>query len=134
AQARTFSFLHEIETLLSHGLIKGGDLNNAIVYVDKGISPETIEKLKVAFNKDTVSVKPNGILDTLTLPYPNEAARQKLQDVIGDLALIGTRIRGQVIANKPGHFVNTQYAKKMLKIIKEEKRNQVPDYDLNQKP
>lgn len=134
AQARTFSFLHEIETLLAHGLIKGGDLNNAIVYVDKDISPETIEKLKVAFNKDTVSVKPNGILDNLTLHYPNEAARHKLLDVIGDLALIGTRIKGKVIANKPGHFVNTQFAKKMLKIIKDEKRNQVPDYDLTQKP
>src|SRR5690606_36038223 len=88
----------------------------------------------VAFNKDTVSVKPNGILDNLTLHYPNEAARHKLLDVIGDLALIGTRIRGKVIANNPGHFVNTQFAKKMRKIINEEQRNQVPDYNLNQKP
>ncbi len=134
AEARTFSFLHEIETLLAHGLIKGGDLNNAIVYVDKEISPETIEKLKVAFNKETISVKPNGILDNLTLHYPNEAARHKLLDVIGDLALIGTRIRGKVIANKPGHLTNTQFAKKIQRIIKEEKRNQVPDYDLSQKP
>ena len=134
SQARTFSFLHEIETLLSHGLIKGGDLNNAIVYVDKEISPETVEKLKVAFNKDSVSVKPNGILDNLTLHYPNEAARHKLLDVIGDLALIGKRIRGKVIANKPGHFVNTQFAKKMQRIIKEERRNQVPDFDLSEKP
>src|SRR5690606_6474352 len=72
APARTFSFLHELETLLNHGLIKGGDLNNAIVYVDKEISPDTIEKLKVAFNKETISVNPNGILDNLTLHYPNE--------------------------------------------------------------
>lgn len=134
ADSRTFSFLHELEALLNHGLIKGGDLNNAIVYVDKEISPETMENLKKAFNKDHISVKPNGILDNLNLHYPNEAARHKLLDVIGDLALIGTRIKGKVIANKPGHFVNTQFAKKMSKLIKIEERNQVPKYDNNQPP
>ncbi|WP_179351846.1 bifunctional UDP-3-O-[3-hydroxymyristoyl] N-acetylglucosamine deacetylase/3-hydroxyacyl-ACP dehydratase [Winogradskyella vidalii] len=134
ADARTFSFLHEIEMLLEHGLIKGGDLNNAIVYVDKELSPETMKKLRVAFNKDNIAVKPNGILDNLTLHHPNEAARHKLLDVIGDLALIGTRIRGKVIANKPGHFVNTQFAKKMSKIIKNERRNNVPRVDLNSEP
>ncbi len=134
SNARTFSFLHEIEMLLDNGLIKGGDLNNAIVYVDKELSPETMEKLKVAFGKDSVSVKPNGILDNLTLHQPNEAARHKLLDVVGDLALIGTRIRGKVIANKPGHFVNTQFAKKMAKIIKIEKRNKVPKFDLSKPP
>ncbi|MDX1602582.1 MAG: bifunctional UDP-3-O-[3-hydroxymyristoyl] N-acetylglucosamine deacetylase/3-hydroxyacyl-ACP dehydratase [Salinimicrobium sediminis] len=134
ADARTFSFLHELETLLEHGLIKGGDLNNAIVYVDKELSPETMDKLRVAFKKDNIAVKPNGILDNLTLHYPNEAARHKLLDVIGDLALVGTRIRGKVIANKPGHFVNTQFAKKLSKIIKAEKRNNVPKYDLDQEP
>lgn len=134
ANARTFSFLHELETLLEHGLIKGGDLNNAIVYVDKEISSKTMENLKVAFGKDNISVKPNGILDNLTLHYPNEAARHKLLDVIGDLALIGTRIQGKIIANKPGHFVNTQFAKKISKIIKIEQRNQVPTYDLHKEP
>ncbi|MFY8187306.1 MAG: bifunctional UDP-3-O-[3-hydroxymyristoyl] N-acetylglucosamine deacetylase/3-hydroxyacyl-ACP dehydratase [Flavobacterium sp.] len=134
SEARTFSFLHELETLLENGLIKGGDLNNAIVYVDKEISPRTMENLKVAFGKDKISVKQNGILDNLTLHYPNEAARHKLLDVIGDLALIGTRIQGKVIANKPGHFVNTQFAKKMAKIIKIQQRNQVPTFDLHQEP
>jgi UDP-3-O-[3-hydroxymyristoyl] N-acetylglucosamine deacetylase/3-hydroxyacyl-[acyl-carrier-protein] dehydratase len=134
ADARTFSFLHELETLLDEGLIKGGDLNNAIVYVDKEISEKTMNNLKVAFGKEKISVKPNGILDNLTLHYPNEAARHKLLDVIGDLALIGTRIQGKIIANKPGHFVNTQFAKKMAKIIKIEQRNQVPVYDLHQEP
>ena len=134
ADSRTFSFLHELEALLENGLIKGGDLNNAIVYVDKEISESTMENLKVAFGKDKISVKPNGILDNLTLHYPNEAARHKLLDVVGDLALIGTRIKGKVIANKPGHFVNTQFAKKLSKIIKIEQRNQVPVYDLNQEP
>ncbi len=134
SEARTFSFLHELETLLEHGLIKGGDLNNAIVYVDKELKPETMESLKVAFDKDKISVKPNGILDNLTLHYPNEAARHKLLDVIGDLALIGTRLRGRVIASKPGHFVNTEFAKVMQQRIKKEKRNFVPQFNLNQKP
>lgn len=134
ANARTFSFLHELEMLLEHGLIKGGDLNNAIVYVDKEISESTMKKLESAFKKKKLSVKPNGILDNLTLHHPNEAARHKLLDVIGDLALVGTRIKGKVIANKPGHFVNTQFAKKLSKIIKLEKRNYVPQYDLSQPP
>ena len=134
ADSRTFSFLHELETLLDEGLIKGGDLNNAIVYVDKEISEKTMNNLKVAFGKDEISVKPNGILDNLTLHYPNEAARHKLLDVIGDLALIGMRIKGKVIANKPGHFVNTQFAKKLSKIIKTEQRNQVPVFDLHLEP
>nr|WP_314896824.1 bifunctional UDP-3-O-[3-hydroxymyristoyl] N-acetylglucosamine deacetylase/3-hydroxyacyl-ACP dehydratase [uncultured Flavobacterium sp.] len=134
SESRTFSFLHELESLLENGLIKGGDLNNAIVYVDKEISASTMESLKVAFGKDEITVKPNGILDNLTLHYPNEAARHKLLDVVGDLALIGTKIQGKIIANKPGHFVNTQFAKKMAKIIKIEQRNYVPVYDLHQEP
>ncbi len=134
ANSRTFSFLHELESLLDNGLIKGGDLNNAIVYVDKEISPKTLENLKIAFGKDSISVKPNGILDNLTLHYPNEAARHKLLDVIGDLALVGTRIKGKVIANKPGHFVNTQFAKKLAKMIKIEQKNHVPNYNLNLEP
>lgn len=134
SSARTFSFLHELESLLEHGLIKGGDLNNAIVYVDKEISESTMEHLRKAFNKDEISVKPNGILDNLTLHYPNEAARHKLLDVVGDLALIGTPIRGRVIATKPGHYVNTEFAKKMARHIRNERRNQVPKIDLNKEP
>ncbi|WP_133506826.1 bifunctional UDP-3-O-[3-hydroxymyristoyl] N-acetylglucosamine deacetylase/3-hydroxyacyl-ACP dehydratase [Flavobacterium chryseum] len=134
ANSRTFSFLHELESLLENGLIKGGDLNNAIVYVDKEISESTMANLKKAFGKEEISVKPNGVLDNLTLHYPNEAARHKLLDVIGDLSLIGVRIQGKIIANKPGHYVNTQFAKKLAKIIKIEQRNHVPVYDLNQEP
>ena len=134
SDSRTFSFLHEIEMLLEHGLIKGGDLNNAIVYVDKELCPKTMEKLRLALGKDEIAVKPNGILDNLTLHHPNEAARHKLLDVIGDLALIGTPIRGKVIANKPGHFVNTEFAKKLSNIIKEEKRKKVPQFDLTKTP
>ena len=131
SNARTFSFLHEIEMLLENNLIKGGDLNNAIVYVDKKISYQTMEKLKKAFNKETVSVKSNGILDNLNLHYPNEAARHKLLDVIGDLALIGRRIRGKVIAKKPGHFINTEFAKKISELIEREDRlsEKIAEYD-----
>lgn len=132
--ARTFSFLHEIEMLLDNDLIKGGDLNNAIVYVDKKISDETMKKLSKAFGKDEVSVKPNGILDNLDLRWANEAARHKLLDVIGDLALVGVKIKGKVIANKPGHKINTNFAKKLMKMIKIEKRNNVPQYDLSKPP
>ncbi|WP_299052718.1 bifunctional UDP-3-O-[3-hydroxymyristoyl] N-acetylglucosamine deacetylase/3-hydroxyacyl-ACP dehydratase [uncultured Polaribacter sp.] len=134
AAARTFSFLHEIEMLIENDLIKGGDLNNAIVYVDKELSNDTMQKLKKAFNKKDIAVKPNGILDNLTLHWANEAARHKLLDVIGDLALVGIRIKGKVIANKPGHLINTLFAKKLAKMIKLEKRNNVPAYNLNETP
>lgn len=134
ANARTFSFLHELEQLLAAGLIKGGDISNAIVYVDKEITKETEERLKKAFNKETVTIQPNGILDNLTLHYPNEAARHKLLDIVGDLALVGTKIKGKVIANKPGHLVNTQFAKKLSKKIKIDQRKNVPQIDLTQPP
>ena len=134
APARTFSFLHELEMLLKNGLIKGGDLGNAIIFVDKEISDETKELLKDYFKKDDFEVKPNGILNNVDLQWPNEAARHKLLDVVGDLALVGTKLRGKVIANKPGHKVNTAFAKKLQKIIKNERRNKVPEFDLNQPP
>ena len=134
SKSRTFSFLHEIEMLLNEGLIKGGDLNNAIVYVDKELSESTMAKLKIAFNKDKIKINPNGILDNLTLHYPNEAARHKLLDVIGDLALTGIRLRGKVIANKPGHYVNTKFTKKLSDIIKIERKNNVPVIDYTKEP
>lgn len=134
ADSRTFSFLHELEQLLEAGLIKGGDISNAIVYVDKEITPETEEKLKKAFGKESVNIRPNGILDNLTLHHPNEAARHKLLDVIGDLALVGTKLKAKIIANKPGHLINTQFAKKLNKQIKIAKRKNVPQIDLNKPP
>ena len=134
ASSRTFSFLHELEMLLENGLIQGGDLNNAIVYVDKPLSEETMERLKKAFNKKEIAVRPNGVLDNLSLHHPNEAARHKLLDVIGDLALIGQRIRGKVIAHKPGHRINAEFAKKLAKIIKQEKRLNVPTVDMSVPP
>lgn len=135
APARTFSFLHELEFLLDHGLIKGGDLNNAIVYVDKEISEKSMQKLREAFNKDHVAVKPNGILDNLDLHFTNEAARHKLLDVVGDIALVGRPIIGRIIATKPGHKANTTFAKQLLQHIKkEESTPKPPKYDPNQEP
>lgn len=135
SDARTFSFLHELEFLLEHGLIKGGDLNNAIVYVDKELSTEAMKKLKKAFKKDNVAVKANGILDNLDLHYPNEAARHKLLDVVGDLALAGKPIKGRIIATKPGHKGNTEFAKLLEAKIKEDaKKPNVPEYDPNKEP
>jgi len=134
SSARTFSFLHELETLLENGLIKGGDLNNAIVYVDKPLAESNMEILKKAFNKESISVTPNGILDNLDLHYPNEAARHKLLDVIGDLALIGMKIRGKVIAEKPGHSINAKFAKKVSEVIKLDRKNTLPNINFNNKP
>jgi len=134
SSARTFSFLHELETLLENGLIKGGDLNNAIVYVDKPLAESNMDILKKAFNKDSISVKANGILDNLDLHYPNEAARHKLLDVIGDLALIGMKIRGKVIAEKPGHSINAKFAEKVSEVIKSDRKNTLPKIDFNKKP
>ena len=134
SSARTFSFLHELETLLENGLIKGGDLNNAIVYVDKPLAESNMEILKKAFNKESISVTPNGILDNLDLHFPNEAARHKLLDVIGDLALIGMKIRGKVIAEKPGHSINAKFAKKVSEVIKLDRKNTLPNINFKNKP
>ena len=134
APSRTFSFLHELEMLLENGLIKGGDLNNAIVYVDKPLSESNMDRLKEAFGKDNIAVQPNGILDNLSLHFSNEAARHKLLDVIGDLALVGVPIRGKVFAHKPGHKVNANFSKKLSQIIKQERRQNAPKVDLNAEP
>ena len=134
APSRTFSFLHELEMLLENGLIKGGDLNNAIVYVDKPLSESNMDRLKEAFGKDNIAVKPNGILDNLSLHFSNEAARHKLLDVIGDLALVGVPIRGKVFAHKPGHKVNAEFSRKLSQIIKQERRINAPKIDINSEP
>ncbi|MGA0273543.1 MAG: bifunctional UDP-3-O-[3-hydroxymyristoyl] N-acetylglucosamine deacetylase/3-hydroxyacyl-ACP dehydratase [Flavobacteriaceae bacterium] len=131
ASARTFSFLHELESLLDQGLIKGGDLSNSLVYVDQPLKPVQLEKLKKVFGKKELSVKANGLLDNAKLNYPNEAARHKLLDLIGDLALIGMPIQGKIIATKPGHKINTEFAKILLNHIKAEKKSIVPKVDLS---
>ena len=120
AGCRTFVFLREIEFLLSHNLIKGGDLNNAIVIIDKEISQEELDRLADLTNHPRVEVKPQGILNNLDLHFDNECARHKLLDVIGDLALLGKRIKGRIIASKPGHGPNTMFAGTLKKQLKKE--------------
>ena len=134
ASSRTFSFLHELETLLEQNLIKGGDLNNAIVYVNKTLDKETMDRLKKAFGKKEIAVKKNGILDNLTLHHPNEAARHKLLDVVGDLALIGMPVQGRIIATKPGHKINTDFAKELQSLIKQTRKTNAPVVDLSLPP
>ncbi len=120
ANCRTFVFLREIELLLNHNLIKGGDLTNAIVIIDEEISQEKLDHLADLTNHPRVEVKPQGILNNLELHFNNECARHKLLDIIGDIALCGKRIKGRIIATKPGHGPNTTFAKALKKQWKKE--------------
>ncbi len=132
AACRTFCFLHELEMLHSQNLIKGGDINNAIVIVDRVVKDEELESLAKLFNKEKVEVKKEGILNNVELRYNNEPARHKLLDVIGDLALIGRPLKAQILAARPGHAANVAFAKKIKKLMKETSRNQAPKYDPSQ--
>jgi UDP-3-O-[3-hydroxymyristoyl] N-acetylglucosamine deacetylase/3-hydroxyacyl-[acyl-carrier-protein] dehydratase len=135
ASCRTFCFLHELEMLLKHDLIKGGDLNNAIVVVDKDVDEEELNHLAKLFNRKDISVAPQGILNNIELRHQNEPARHKLLDMIGDLALVGVPLKGHIMAARPGHAANVAFAKKIKALIKKEKsRKQVKVYDLNAKP
>jgi UDP-3-O-[3-hydroxymyristoyl] N-acetylglucosamine deacetylase/3-hydroxyacyl-[acyl-carrier-protein] dehydratase len=135
APCRTFCFLHELETLLANNLIKGGDINNAIVVVDKPVTEAEMARLAGIFKKDKIEVENGGYLNNLELRFPNEPARHKLLDVIGDLALIGYPIKAHIIANRPGHFSNVEFAKLIKNYIKKNKHvKNVPVYDPNQPP
>jgi UDP-3-O-[3-hydroxymyristoyl] N-acetylglucosamine deacetylase/3-hydroxyacyl-[acyl-carrier-protein] dehydratase len=133
ASSRTFVFLHDLQQLIQHNLIKGGELNNAIVFVDKIITDKELSELSTFFNKPDISVVEEGILNNLELHHPNEPARHKLLDVIGDLALVGQPIKGHVIATRPGHSINTRFAKQIRDIIKST-RTSAPKIDLNAEP
>jgi UDP-3-O-[3-hydroxymyristoyl] N-acetylglucosamine deacetylase/3-hydroxyacyl-[acyl-carrier-protein] dehydratase len=121
ASCRTFCFLHELEMLLKHNLIKGGDLNNAIVVVDKEVSKDELRHLARLFHRQDIDVAREGILNNTALRYQNEPARHKLLDMIGDLALVGTPLRGHIMAARPGHAANVAFAKKIKAQIKKEK-------------
>ncbi len=130
---RTFCFLHELEVLLDNNLIKGGDLNNAIVVVDKKVEPEELERLAKVFNKTKIEVKQEGILNNVQLHFTNEPARHKLLDVVGDLALAGHYINAHIIASRPGHASNVEFAKRIKQYIKKNKHiADIPQYDPNQ--
>jgi len=137
APCRTFCFLHELEMLLANNLIKGGDLNNAIVVVDRAVSQDELDRLAKVFNKPSVEVRKEGILNNLDLRFQNEPARHKLLDMIGDLALAGMPIKGQIMAARPGHASNVAFAKKIKQVIKKEQRRKQegpPQYNPNAKP
>jgi len=130
APCRTFCFLHELEALLKNDLIKGGDINNAIVVVDQPVSEQEMSRLAKVFKRDKIEVKSEGYLNNLELRFPNEPARHKLLDVVGDLALIGYPIKARIIANRPGHSSNVEFAKKIKHYIKKNKHvKDIPVYD-----
>ncbi|MBV5314941.1 MAG: bifunctional UDP-3-O-[3-hydroxymyristoyl] N-acetylglucosamine deacetylase/3-hydroxyacyl-ACP dehydratase [Prolixibacteraceae bacterium] len=132
ANCRTFVFLHELEFLLKNNLVKGGDLDSAIVIMDREISQAELDHIADLFHHKHVEVKSHGILNNIDLQYDNECARHKLLDVIGDLALAGKRIKGRIIATKPGHKANTEFAKLLMKaIVKESSREKAPVYHPN---
>ena len=135
APSRTFCFFHELEQLIANDLIKGGDINNAIVVVDKPVDDEQVARISKVFHKKDVKVSEAGILNNLTLRFPNEPARHKLLDVVGDLALVGFPFKAHIIANRPGHYSNIQFAKKIKEHIKKYRHRQdIPSYDPNKPP
>ena len=138
APCRTFVFLRELEALLANNLIKGGDLDNAIVLVDSDLPEEKLDHLRKVFNKPNVQVKGRGVLNNTKLHFYNEPARHKLLDIVGDLALIGKPLKIHVLAARPGHAGNIDFAKKIKQMIREEsmkkKKNIYVPYDLNKIP
>lgn len=136
APARTFVFLHELEYLVANNLVKGGDLDNAIVIVDKDVDKTSLDKLSEFFNQDKLDIIPEqGILNNLELNFVNEPARHKLLDLVGDLALIGYPLKGRIFARRPGHKSNVEFAQKIRKIAKKQlSGNSAPTFDINAKP
>lgn len=111
---RTFVFLHELQFLIANNLVKGGDVDNAIVFVAQMPEQKVLDQLSAFFKRKNLKVTENGVLDNVELHHPNEPARHKLLDLVGDLYLLGKPLKGRVYASHPGHFANTELAKKML--------------------
>lgn len=130
APCRTFCFFHELEYLINNNLIKGGDINNAIVVVDKPATADQVKRISKVFHKEDVQITEAGILNNLQLRFPNEPARHKLLDVIGDLALVGMPFKAHIIANRPGHSSNVEFARKIKEHLKKFKhKKDIPVYD-----
>ena len=134
SSARTFCFLHELEMLYKNNLIKGGDLDNAIVVVDRVVEEGELDYLAKLFNKPKVVVKEEGILNNVELRHSNEPARHKLLDVMGDLALAGRPLKAQILAARPGHAANVAFAKKIKRMMEKYEHASIPNYDPNQPP
>ena len=133
ASARTFVFVREIEPLLNHGLIKGGDLDNAIVIYEREMSQERYDKLADVMGVPHMDATKLGYINHIPLVWDNEPARHKLLDIIGDLALIGKPIKGRIIATRPGHTINNKFARTIRKEIKLHEV-QAPVYNCNEAP
>ena len=134
SNSRTFVFMHELEYLLSHNLIKGGDLSNAIVFVNRVVSQEELDRLDDLFKKPRVNVMQDGILNNLELHHLNEPARHKLLDVVGDLALLGKPLKAHIIARRPGHAANVQLGKLIKKSLNNIKMSESFPFDLSKDP
>jgi UDP-3-O-[3-hydroxymyristoyl] N-acetylglucosamine deacetylase/3-hydroxyacyl-[acyl-carrier-protein] dehydratase len=135
APCRTFVFLHELEFLAKNNLIKGGDLDNAIVIMDRKVNQDELDRLALLFNKPKIKVKPEGVLNNIDLHFSNEPARHKLLDMVGDLSLIGMPFKGKIIAQRPGHHANTEFARILRQMAKKEKaKRNIPKYDPTQEP
>jgi UDP-3-O-[3-hydroxymyristoyl] N-acetylglucosamine deacetylase/3-hydroxyacyl-[acyl-carrier-protein] dehydratase len=134
-KSRTFVFFHELEPLFNMGLIKGGDLDNAIVILEKEVEQSEIDRIAKLFNRPGISTHTAGILNNTELRYPNEPARHKLLDIMGDLALVGQPIKGKVVATRPGHFANTRLARIMRQEMKKAySKRDIPVYDPTMPP
>jgi len=134
-RSRTFVFFHELEPLFNMGLIKGGDLDNAIVILEKEVEQAEIDRIAKLFNRPGISTHTAGILNNTELRYPNEPARHKLLDIVGDLALVGHPIKGKVVATRPGHYANTRLAKLIRQEMKKTfSKHDIPVYDASQPP
>ncbi|MEM6829146.1 MAG: bifunctional UDP-3-O-[3-hydroxymyristoyl] N-acetylglucosamine deacetylase/3-hydroxyacyl-ACP dehydratase [Bacteroidota bacterium] len=129
ADSRTFCFLHELEQLYKNNLIKGGDLSNAIVVVDRKVEPNELDYLADMLGKPKVEAREEGILNNVELRWKNEPARHKLLDVVGDLALVGRPIKAQILAARPGHAANVAFAKKLKKLMLATTKPNIPQYD-----
>ena len=130
SRSRTFVFFHELEPLFKAGLIKGGDLDNAVVILEKEATQEEFDRIAKLFNRPHINSHKAGILNNTELRFPNEPARHKLLDIMGDLALVGQPIKGRVVATKPGHYANTRLARAIRQEIKKAKsKKDVPVYD-----
>lgn len=134
ASCRTFCFLHELEMLYKNNLIKGGDLNNAIVIVDRVVEAHELDNIAMMLGKPKVEVKKEGILNNVELRYNNEPARHKLLDIVGDLALAGRPLKAQILAARPGHAANVAFAKKLKKAMQESDKKGIPKYNPNLPP
>lgn len=135
APARTFAFLHELEMLYDQGLIRGGDLDNAVIIANEVVSEEKLKSLSEKLGKGPLSIDEAGVLNTSKLRFTNEPAKHKLLDVIGDLSLIGMPIKGRIVATKPGHKANVEFAKLLKKYyLSQRKRKGIPNYDPSEEP